>query len=375
MSDVRNPRAVTAARALLDFLYLAHSSSLTDSELIDMEKALRTFHRNKQIFKDTGAVTTKKGFHGIPKIHMIQHYVHLIKMLGTPDGYNTETSERLHIDFAKMGYRASNKVNVTKQMAVYIQRMEAIAMHEEYLEELAQENNDGDGDGDGDDDWDEWFEEEEEVDETDVQIQAVTTARLEEFVNTGPVTTKNTWQEEPESPEIANQGTFFCPLPEVLISNTPTTKSITLERLIQQNGATDIQRSLNLFLRKTNRNVALRSILGPETKVMTWSRVRLLHSPPPFKSSEGPHVDVVRAQPPKVDRFQRLSRPAQYNVVLVPDGESTAHGVHYHCAPQRQYHYDSLRHLIDAINILINQAALTGESLPVNKRTGNQYFL
>ncbi|CAE7180458.1 unnamed protein product, partial [Rhizoctonia solani] len=136
MSD-SNQRVVQAARALLDFMYLAHLGSVTDDDLEAMEDVLRTFHNHKDVFEELGAVATDKGFHGIPKIHMISHYMHLICELGTPDGYNTETSERLHIDFAKLGYRASNKVNATKQMALYIQRLEAIEMHGAYLEDLA----------------------------------------------------------------------------------------------------------------------------------------------------------------------------------------------------------------------------------------------
>ncbi|QRW04669.1 C2H2 zinc finger [Ceratobasidium sp. AG-Ba] len=40
-------KVVTAARALLDFLYLAHSSSLTGGQLAAMDRTLRTFHENK----------------------------------------------------------------------------------------------------------------------------------------------------------------------------------------------------------------------------------------------------------------------------------------------------------------------------------------
>ncbi|KAG8728703.1 hypothetical protein FRC10_004637 [Ceratobasidium sp. 414] len=123
-----NPCVVRAARALLDFVYLAHSSSLTD-----------------RIFRLEGAVTTQRAFHGIPKIHMISHYVHLIRELGTPDGYNTETSERLHINFTKMGYQVSNKVNAVKQMALYIQRLEAIEMHTAHLEETLGAPDGGEG--------------------------------------------------------------------------------------------------------------------------------------------------------------------------------------------------------------------------------------
>jgi hypothetical protein len=51
-------RVVAAACALLDYMYLSHSSSLKDTELDAMDKALCTFHENKSIFKIMGAVTT-----------------------------------------------------------------------------------------------------------------------------------------------------------------------------------------------------------------------------------------------------------------------------------------------------------------------------
>ncbi|KAG8724026.1 hypothetical protein FRC12_024380 [Ceratobasidium sp. 428] len=185
ISDAEDPHVVIAARALLDFAYLAHSSSLSDSELEAMETALRTFHEHKYVFKRAGAVKTKKAFHGIPKIHMIQHYSYLIRQLGTPDGYNTETSERLHIDFAKMGYRASNKVNATKQMALYIQRMEALAMHATYLEELGRAIPDplplrldrDEEEGQEGEDWDEWHDEEEEEYQDVIDDAALSCAR------------------------------------------------------------------------------------------------------------------------------------------------------------------------------------------------------
>ncbi|KAG9090752.1 hypothetical protein FS749_000314 [Ceratobasidium sp. UAMH 11750] len=177
-----DPQVVRAARALLDFVYLAHSSSLTDSELEAMEQALRTFHQLKRVFKAKGAVTTRQAFHGIPKIHMISHYVHLIRELGTPDGYNTETSERLHIDFAKLGYRASNKVNATKQMAFYMQRMEAIKMHAAYLEETEGLADQDELDADDEAEWDEWYKEEEaeqdpeELRDADVRVEVAAMA-------------------------------------------------------------------------------------------------------------------------------------------------------------------------------------------------------
>ena len=48
------------------------------------------------------------------------HYVEAIRSHGTADGYNTEVSEKLHIDNAKEGYCASNKKDYIKQMTVCI---------------------------------------------------------------------------------------------------------------------------------------------------------------------------------------------------------------------------------------------------------------
>ncbi|KAF8495829.1 hypothetical protein JB92DRAFT_3099803 [Gautieria morchelliformis] len=56
----------------------------------------------------------------------MEHYIVLIRAKGTSDGFNTELSERLHIDFAKEAYRASNKKNYTEQMVSYLMHRDAI---------------------------------------------------------------------------------------------------------------------------------------------------------------------------------------------------------------------------------------------------------
>jgi hypothetical protein len=61
------------------------------------------------------------------------HYVTCIRALGSPDGYNTESLERLHIDFAKEAYRASNKRDYMEQMALWLQRHEAMWLRASYL--------------------------------------------------------------------------------------------------------------------------------------------------------------------------------------------------------------------------------------------------
>lgn len=132
ISDVEPAEATKAARALLDFIYFAQYKSLDDEQLAKMDDALAMFHQHKHIFERNGI----RGDFNIPKLHSIVHYTYLIRQFGTPDGYNTESPERLHIDFAKQAYRASNKRDYTIQMTRWLSRQESVHKRRSYLEWL-----------------------------------------------------------------------------------------------------------------------------------------------------------------------------------------------------------------------------------------------
>ncbi len=94
-----------------------------------MKNALECFHRHKEIFVEKGI----RDHFNIPKIHAMLHYIEKIRWLGTTDGFNTETTERLHIDLAKEAYRASNKRDYQAQMTKYLCRLETLDKFSEYL--------------------------------------------------------------------------------------------------------------------------------------------------------------------------------------------------------------------------------------------------
>lgn len=121
-----------AVRALINFIYLASLHSHTTSTLSALQRALDDFHAHKQAFIDFGARTACH--FNIPKYHMLQHYVDLIYEFGSTDGFNTEWSERLHIDYAKDAYRASNKKDYVAQMTKWLARQEAVDRFSVYLE-------------------------------------------------------------------------------------------------------------------------------------------------------------------------------------------------------------------------------------------------
>ncbi|KAF8124425.1 hypothetical protein EV363DRAFT_1178049, partial [Boletus edulis] len=52
----------------------------------------------------------------MPKLHSLVHYVESIRQFGSLGGFNTENSERLHIDYAKKVYAATNRRDYTMQM-------------------------------------------------------------------------------------------------------------------------------------------------------------------------------------------------------------------------------------------------------------------
>ncbi|KIK23122.1 hypothetical protein PISMIDRAFT_11114 [Pisolithus microcarpus 441] len=117
------------ARSLLDFIYYAQLQRHMDITLAAMEESLKTFHHHKHVLIELGV---RQDFN-VPKIHSLQHYVTSIRALGSADGYNTEYPERLHIDYAKDGYRASNKRDYVEQMALWLQHQEAIHYKTAYL--------------------------------------------------------------------------------------------------------------------------------------------------------------------------------------------------------------------------------------------------
>jgi hypothetical protein len=66
----------------------------------------------------------------------MDHYVHSIRLLCSADGFSSECPERLHIDFAKRDYRASNCKDYLKQMTVWLERQEALTRFDAYLQWL-----------------------------------------------------------------------------------------------------------------------------------------------------------------------------------------------------------------------------------------------
>ena len=120
---------VRATCAFLDFINLAQYLSHSTVTLAHMQDALDRFHMHKHGFIDKGV----HNHFAIQKIHAMEHYVSSIFSLGTADAYHTKLPERLHIDFAKIGYSASNCHDFIIQMTKWMTQQEQLHASATYL--------------------------------------------------------------------------------------------------------------------------------------------------------------------------------------------------------------------------------------------------
>jgi hypothetical protein len=70
----------------------------------------------------------------------LSHYASSIRLFGITDNYNTEQSERLHIDFAKDAYRATNHKDEYYQMTRWLERREKVQLHAATINHRRQEH-------------------------------------------------------------------------------------------------------------------------------------------------------------------------------------------------------------------------------------------
>src|ERR1700678_3854812 len=247
MSNVRLLRAI---RALLDFIYLAQYPVHTNESLGLLKDSLEQFHDNKQIFVD---LEIWDAFN-IPKLHFARHYVDYIKLYGTLDNFNTEYTERLHIDLAKDAYAATNHKDEFAQMTVWLERKEKIHRHHQYIE---------------------W--------------------RLKG----SPPPPQIEWT--PPGLEINRT---------LKLTKLPTARTVPLDTLVANYGATHFRTALARFVALTNdpdltRAQLKRKVWGihfPFTKLLVWYRIKFVRmDPSTLKVST---ADLIHCRPGRSDSYE-----------------------------------------------------------------------
>lgn len=221
------PRVLAAARGLLDFIYYAQYQSHTERTLEHMQRALDLFHANKDVFLEHDV----REHFNIPKLHSILHYLESIRTHGSLDGFNTEGPERLHIDYAKKGYRASNKNDYLIQMARWLQRQEAVDLRVSYLKWCAKVSL--------------FYEEEDEGEDEGIAIDG----ESDHGGNLGDDTS-------PEDSEDHDLAQVVQPLPYHIAKRSPFPNS-RISHLEDAHGASEFLPALESYLRNTFGHAAI----------------------------------------------------------------------------------------------------------------------
>jgi len=265
-------RLVRAVRALLDFLYLAQHQCHTSETIDHMRDALSAFHDHKAIFTD---LEVREHFN-IPKFHSLTHYVSSILLFGTTDNYNTEQSERLHIDFAKDAYRATNRKDIYPQMTTWLQRREKILLHTICINWRRREHP--------------------------RQFQ---THRI------------------PDPPRVPTQA--------IKMALNPTIKSVTFNVLAHKYGAIEFQDTLADFLAHVNYPSASASALRQRAAdlLIPFRSVPVFHNIKFTKfghSGESEISDTVHARPEIVDTHSHVI-PARFDTVIVQQDSLHSQGL------------------------------------------------
>lgn len=254
---------VSAVRAVLDFIYYAHFEQHTDSTLKQLEIAWTDFHERKSIFIDHAI----REHFNIPKLHSMQHYLHMIKSHGTTDNFNTELPERLHIDIAKDAFVHTNKRDYIAQMRLRLQRHEVVCKFTAYLQWAVKDYTPG----------------------------GKKQHRTQDVDTMDPDADGRTLDDEDESPAIPNsQSTNTTSLQHHFAKNPPFTMS--LDTINSKFGLHRFAETLEKFLRKSEslHPSIFHGVENAEYSIFKQFTVRI--PSPPQVASEPSVRDVIRAR-------------------------------------------------------------------------------
>ncbi|QRV92934.1 hypothetical protein RhiJN_20952 [Ceratobasidium sp. AG-Ba] len=313
----------------VEFIYRARAPTMTKTDVVELEQTLDTFQRLKKLMVNRGFYKTSARFDHIPKLHVIGHYASAIRELGTPDGYNAEAPEHLHIEYAKEPWRASNKVRPLPQMLTHVQRLEAVRIHRarmnKWLEEKVGPKAIARRVPDEADGWaEEWDNDErEELCEEEVEdvvpcskdhvgcvfgsgqagtneFRGVERARDDEEGMEGNGGSNGTSDANPHYPDPTRQ-----------MAKHPTKPGLRVKDVIRDYGASDLIKATKHFLTDRLDVPEYNTTISPENRINVWHRLYLHQRPLPFSPLERRRRDVARASPTSLDAMGHRQNTGQ----------------------------------------------------------------
>ncbi|KAG8682098.1 hypothetical protein FRC08_015195 [Ceratobasidium sp. 394] len=312
---------VCLARSLLDFIYRAQASRMTEDDVSRLEKTLEDIHKYKGVLIRLGVFEDDSRFDAIAKLHMIGHMPGDTREMGTPDGFSTEAPEHQHIE-SKQAWRASNKVRPTPQMIKFLQRYEALRIHRARMDTyLGRSIPEGrrqhklhvvlgeDEDAPFHPSWQPAGSQQSEMDGGDdgddgdgVDMGGNVNGREEpDEAEEGEDEDQQHYPGRMRTAAEARQHVVY-PNPTLLIARKPTAGRVRGLDIIAKYGAVDFVPALHAYL-NVHGTQRLPSDFLPTAyhEYPVWHRLYLRHDALPF-DPEWPRRDVVRARPESQDR-------------------------------------------------------------------------
>lgn len=199
-----------------------------------------------------------------PKAHSPEHFTFLIHQFGTSDNYNTEFTERLHIELVKDAWRASNRKDAILQMMRWLSCREKIFSFESRFL---------------------WLQ-----------------GRIKRHYTRVP-----------------------SDFPHINISHRPSLRNVSIDTLSQTHHAPDFLEALKQFVveyrdlsdrprrrsRQSTRHVSL-----PFHHIDVWHHAKFIT--PNVQSNKAPDTfDIAHAVPSRLDRGRKTMAPARFDTVFV----------------------------------------------------------
>lgn len=317
-----NPNFVGLIRSVLDFTFRAHQSRMSEEDIDRLERALSGFHMKTNMLKTLGIFKTLDRLNNIKKLHMLTHYGYAICEMGTPDGYNTEAPEHLHIIYAKRGWRKSNKARPYPQMTKFIQQYEAIRIHQAYMDQYFGSRDRKQRVGSrviyGED--------EDAIEEEEYATEDAGEGGQGVAKDGGGGKQDECQDEDDEDCEYVRGQTTSSAGHHVYLdldwskATKPTAPRLIGDDIIHTYGASNIVGDTNKWMKQ-----AMAAGLLPEMQPVSrhhsfdvWHKFCLHHRPLYFDPDQPPHCDTIRAKPPAAARVGSLrdAGPSTFDTVL-----------------------------------------------------------
>jgi hypothetical protein len=207
----------------------------------------------------------------ILKLHSLWHYNESIKLFGTTNNYNTQATEKLHIDYTKDAYRATNTKDEYLQMTHWMEHQEQLFHHAQYI----------------------------------------------------------SWQLLVDHHIPSQQTPVIEPERLAVMPKHPSVHSVTLNTIITEYGATYTRKAIAYFITKGNHpdwtqcqieDVVVNTFLPFHAVVSVFHKMKFVSQ----QSRDSVVVDTIHAQPAQQSRHRKCSVSGQFDTALinVQEGEN-----------------------------------------------------